>query len=168
MGCCSWSESLVEKAEVAVQEETPGSPTVLETDCNCCPHHMTSYHPKPLETVSLRGQRREGLISRQIKKTWMQLQKKSIWFFSTSETQQALCLRVCVSVCLVCVHWQAAQEAAFTGVAPPDSYLSSKHSAPRRWTSTAWATPEVSQDDRQSNVCSRTVNECVYMMDAAE
>lgn len=52
-GCSS--VFLGERAEDSDPEETPGSEALLETDCNCCPHHMTSYRPKPLETVSLRG-----------------------------------------------------------------------------------------------------------------
>ncbi len=63
--------SLVERAEVADSEGTPGLLAVLETNCSCCPRHMTSYHLKLLETVSLRGgggrggrerERREGRI----------------------------------------------------------------------------------------------------------
>lgn len=46
--------SLVERAEVAGSVGTPDEPAVLETDCSCCLHHMTSYHLKLLETVSLR------------------------------------------------------------------------------------------------------------------
>lgn len=59
--------SLVERAEVAGPGETPGLPADLETDCNCCPHHMTSYHLNPSETVFLRREKREGLKSRQMK-----------------------------------------------------------------------------------------------------
>lgn len=67
MGSCSGSVSLVERAEAAGPEDSPGSPAVLETDCSCCLRHMTSYHLKPWETVSLRrewrgcGRRKRGV-----------------------------------------------------------------------------------------------------------
>lgn len=47
----------MESAEAGDPEEAPGLTTVQETDCSCCPRHMTRL--KALEAASLRDEERE-------------------------------------------------------------------------------------------------------------
>lgn len=148
MGRCFQSGSPVGRAEVAGPEETPGSLTVLETDCNCFPHRMTSSHLKLLESASLREwgggcwtrERGKGLADENMNASF----KNSICFFP-HDTEKllhlhpCLCVCVCAPVLLECIRPMTAKllSPIFTGVVPVDTSPPSKHTKLCQWTN-AW------------------------------